>query len=126
MHFVSIGEKISREISPIETSHTAQISVTDARFQFHDIAVNQVKVLIQKLVNEKSTGIHDIPKKSLKDSALYSLYQYTVKCTQVISKLAKKHLSTRGATKTSEQLPSYYCFTYHCSCVQEDNLSTIV
>ena len=50
MHFVSIGEKISREISPIEMSHTAHIPVTNARFQFHDIAVNQVKVLIQKLV----------------------------------------------------------------------------
>ena len=68
MHFVSIGEKISREISPIEMSHTAHIPVTNARFQFHGIAVNQVKVLIQKLVNGKSTGIHNIPNKALKDS----------------------------------------------------------
>ena len=67
-HFVSIGEKISREISPIEMSHTGHISVTNARFQFHSIAVNQVKALIQKLVNGKSTGIHNIPSKALKDS----------------------------------------------------------
>ena len=68
MHFFSIGEKISWEISPIEMSHTAQIPVTNARFQFHGIAVNQVKVLIHKLVNGKSTGIHNIPNKALKDS----------------------------------------------------------
>ena len=45
MHFVSIGEKFSREISPIEMSHTGQ-----------------------KLVNGKSTGIHNISNKALKDS----------------------------------------------------------
>ena len=72
MHFVSIGEKISREISPIEMSHTGHIPVTNARFQFHSIAVNQVKVLIQKLVNGKSTGIHNIPIKALKDCRFYS------------------------------------------------------
>ena len=49
-------------------SHTGHIPVTDARFQFHGIAVNQVKVLIQKLQNGKSTGIHNIPDKALKDS----------------------------------------------------------
>ena len=49
-------------------SHTAHIPITNARFQFHGIAVNQVKVLIQKLVNGKSTGIHNIPNKALKDS----------------------------------------------------------
>ena len=69
MHFVSIGEKISREISPVAMSHTGYIPVTNARFQFHGIAVNQVKVLIQKLVDEKSTGIHNVPSKALKDSA---------------------------------------------------------
>ena len=35
MHSVSIGEKISREISPTEMSHTGHIPVTNARFQFH-------------------------------------------------------------------------------------------
>ena len=49
-------------------SHTGHIPVPNARFQFHGIAVNQVKVLIQKLVNGKSTGIHNIPNKALKDS----------------------------------------------------------
>ena len=68
MHFVSTGEKISREISSIEMSHTGHIPVTNARFQFHGIAVNYVKVLIQKLVDGKSTGIHNIPNKALKDS----------------------------------------------------------
>ena len=66
-------------------------------FQFHGIAVNQVKVLIQKLVDRKSTGIHIIPNKALKDSvdfltpALTTIFssQHTVKCTQMISKLAK-------------------------------------
>ena len=67
-HFVSIGEKNSKEKSPIEMSHTGHIPVTNARFQFDDIAVNQVKVLIQTLVNGKSTGIHNIPNKALKDS----------------------------------------------------------
>ena len=68
MHFVLIGEKISREISPIEMSHTGHIPVTNASFQFHGIAVNQVKVLIQDLVDGKSTGIHNIPNKALNDS----------------------------------------------------------
>ena len=70
IHFISIGEKISREISPIEMSHTGHIPVTNARFRFHGIAVNQVKVLIQKLVDGKSTGIH-IPSKALKDSVAF-------------------------------------------------------
>ena len=68
MHFVSIGKKSSREISPIEMSHIGHIPVTNVRFQFRVIAVNQVKVLIQKLVNGKSTCIHNIPNKALKDS----------------------------------------------------------
>ena len=49
-------------------SHTGHIRVTNARFQFHGIAVNHVNILIQKLVNGKSTGIHNIPHKALKDS----------------------------------------------------------
>ena len=49
-------------------SHTGHIPVTNARFQSQGIAVNQVKVLIQKLVNEESTGIHNIPNKALIDS----------------------------------------------------------
>ena len=68
MHFLSIGEKTSREISPSEMSHTGHIPITTARFQFHGIAVNHVKVLIQKLVNGTSTDIHNIPNKALKDS----------------------------------------------------------
>ena len=52
----------------IEMSHTGHIPVTNARFQFHGIAVNQVKVLIQKLVNEKFTDIHNIPNKAIIDS----------------------------------------------------------
>ena len=47
-------------------SHTGHIPVTNARFQFHGIAINQVKVMIQKLVNEKSTGIHNIRNKAFK------------------------------------------------------------
>ena len=45
-------------------SHTGHIPVTNARFQ----AVNQVKVLIQKLVNGNTTGIYNVPNKALKDS----------------------------------------------------------
>ena len=44
MHFVSIGEKISREISPFEMSRTGHIPLNKDRVQFHGIAVNQVKV----------------------------------------------------------------------------------
>ena len=95
MHYVSIGENISREISPIEMSPTGHIPVTNVRFQFHGIAVNQVKVLIEKSADKKSTGIHNIPNNALKDSldfiapALTSVFSLSIhsKCSQMISKL---------------------------------------
>ena len=49
----------------IQMSHTGHIPVVKIMFQFHGITVNQVKVLIQKLVNGRSTGIHNIANKTL-------------------------------------------------------------
>ena len=68
-HFVSIGEKIANSIEGCNESPTANIQRVLTKFGFQQITAAQITNVVQRLVNGKATGIHNIPNKVLKDSA---------------------------------------------------------
>ena len=69
-HFVSIGDKLVKEIQTNdEQSPTAHLKSSAAKFKFKTISVMQVIKASKKLINSKATGIHGIPNKALKDTA---------------------------------------------------------
>ena len=67
-HFVSIGEKIANSIECCNESPTANIQRVLTKFEFQQIKAAQITKIVQRLVNGKATGIHNIPNKVLKDS----------------------------------------------------------
>ena len=67
-HFVSIGEKIANSIEGCNESPTANIQRVLTKFEFQQITTAQITKVVQRLVNGKATGIHNIPNKVLKDS----------------------------------------------------------
>ena len=67
-HFVSIGEKIANSIEGCNESPIANIQRVLTKFEFQQITAAQMTKVVQRLVNGKATGIHNIPNKILKDS----------------------------------------------------------
>ena len=67
-HFVSIGEKIADSIEGCNESPVANIQRVQTKFEFQQITAAQIAKIVQRLVNGKATGIHNIPNKVLKDS----------------------------------------------------------
>ena len=67
-HFVSIGEKIANSIEGCNESPIANIQRVPTKFEFQQITAAQITKVVQRLVNGKATGIHNIPNKVLKDS----------------------------------------------------------
>ena len=67
-HFVSIGEKIANSIEDCNESPTANIQRVLTKFEFQQVTAAQITKVVQRLVNGKATGIHNIPNKVLKDS----------------------------------------------------------
>ena len=67
-HFVFIGEKIANSIKGCNESPTANIQRVLTKFEFQQITAAQITKVVQRLVNGKATGIHNIPNRVLKDS----------------------------------------------------------
>ena len=67
-HFASIGEKIANSIEGCNESPTANTQRVLTKFEFQQITAAQIKEVVQRLVNGKATGIHNIPNKVLKDN----------------------------------------------------------
>ena len=63
-HFVSIGEKLAKEIDPVDISLT-QVRQTESKFRFRKISSIKVFDTLNKLKNGKSTGLFHIPNKAL-------------------------------------------------------------
>ena len=84
-HFVSVGRRLAEKILFTDESPTAHIKVANVKFQFSTIAASQIVKVIKKLINNKATGIHDIPNKVLKDnvsilsSYLEEIFNFSVK-----------------------------------------------
>ena len=62
---------MAEKIPFTDESPTAHIKVANVKFQFSTIAVPQIVKVIKKLINNKETGIYDIPKKFLKTMLVY-------------------------------------------------------
>ena len=70
-HFVSIGDKLSRNIvqtqlSAKETLRSFNALPSKPKFTFRLVTPVQVYDILKKLLNSKATGIHEIPNKILK------------------------------------------------------------
>ena len=70
-HFVSIGDKLSRNIvqtqlSAKETLRSFNALPSKPKFAFRLVTPVQVYDILKKLLNSKATGIHEIPNKILK------------------------------------------------------------
>ena len=65
---MSVGRRLAEKIPFTDESPTAHIKVANVKFQFSTIAASQIVKVIKKLINNKATGIHDIPNKILKDN----------------------------------------------------------
>ena len=70
-HFVSIGDKLSRNIAQTQLSAKEILRSFNAlpskpKFTFKLVTPVQVYDILKKLLNSKATGIHEIPNKILK------------------------------------------------------------
>ena len=63
-HFDWIGEKLAKEIDPVDISLT-QVRQTESKFRFRKISSIKVFDTLNKLKNGKSTGLFHIPNKAL-------------------------------------------------------------
>ena len=64
-HFVSIGEKLAKEIDPVDISLTQQVRQTESKFRLRKISSIKVFDTLNKLKNGKSTGLFHMPNKAL-------------------------------------------------------------
>ena len=84
-HFVTVGRRLAEKIPFTDESPTAHIKVANVKFQFSTIAASQIVKVIKKLINNKATGIHDIPNKILKDNVsilspyLEEIFNFSIK-----------------------------------------------
>ena len=65
-HFVSIGEKLAKEVDPAYTSMTQQVNQTESKFRLRKISSTKVFDTLKKFKTGKSTGLFHMPKKALK------------------------------------------------------------
>ena len=70
-HFVSIGDKLSRnnvqtQLSAKETLRSFNALPSKPKFAFKLVTPIQVYDILKKLLNSKATSIHEIPNKILK------------------------------------------------------------
>ena len=68
-HFVTIGERLARQVQCSDTEPTDHVPKADSKFVFNTITNVQVLKILTKLVNGKATGLHGIPNKAIKSSA---------------------------------------------------------
>ena len=68
-HFVTIGERLAKQVHCSDTEPTVCVPKADSKFVFKTITNVQVLKILTKLVNEKATGLHGIPNKAIKSSA---------------------------------------------------------
>ena len=68
-HFVTVGERLACQIPCSDYSATVHIPKTNSVFQLKPVTEGQVSKLLNKLINGKATGLHNIPNRVLKESA---------------------------------------------------------
>ena len=68
LHFVSVGKRLAEGLSNTNIDTVSHIATPNEKFTFSKISTEQVKQVIRKLMNNKATGVHDIPNRVLKDS----------------------------------------------------------
>ena len=68
LHFVSVGKRLAEGPSNTNIDTISHIATPNEKLRFSKISTEQVKQVIWKLVNNKATGVHNIPNRVLKDS----------------------------------------------------------
>ena len=68
-HFVTVGERLADQMRCSDYSSTVHIPKTNSVFQLKPLTEGQVLKLLNKLINGKATGLHNIPNRVLKESA---------------------------------------------------------
>ena len=69
LHFVSVGKRLAEGLSNANIDTISNIATPNEKFTFSKISTEQVNQVIRKLVNNKATGVRDIPNRVMKDSA---------------------------------------------------------
>ena len=68
LHFVSVGKRLAEGLSNTNIDTISHIATPNEKFKIYKISPVHVKQVTRKLVNNKATGVHDIPNKVLKGS----------------------------------------------------------
>ena len=68
-HFVTIGERLAKQVHCSDTEPTVCVPKADSKFVFKTITNVQVLKILTELVNGKAIGSHRIPNKAIKSSA---------------------------------------------------------
>ena len=63
--FLSIGEKLAKEVDPVDISPTQQVKQTESKFRFRKISSIKVFDTLNKLKSGKSTELFHMPNKAL-------------------------------------------------------------
>ena len=66
---MTVGERLAGQMPCSDCSPTVHIPKTNSVFQLKPATEGQVLKLLNKLINGKSTGLHNIPNRVLKESA---------------------------------------------------------
>ena len=66
---MTVGERLAGQMSCSDYSPTVHIPKTNSVFQLKPVTEGKVLKLLHKLINEKATGLHNIPNRVLKESA---------------------------------------------------------
>ena len=66
---LTVGERLACQIPCRDYSSTVHIPKTNSVFQLKPVTEGQVLRLLNKLINGKATGLHNIPNRVLKESA---------------------------------------------------------
>ena len=99
LHLVSVGKRLAEGLNNTNIDTISHIATPNEKFTFSKISTEQVKQVIWKLVNNKATGVHDIPNRVLKDEVVQVSTSGGVKLLWVnmnnlvtLVKIYKKHL----------------------------------
>ena len=66
-HFVTVGERLAGQMPCSDYSPTVHIPKTSSVFQLKPVTEGQVVKLLNRLINGKATGLHNIPNRVLKE-----------------------------------------------------------
>ena len=71
MNTKAVGQKLAEDLPSTNESPTANITPNKTKLNFGYITVAQIENVIERVINNKATGMNGIPNKILKDNSTY-------------------------------------------------------